>query len=320
MDNKKYYYMRLKEDFFDTDEMKLLEAMQDGYLYSNILLKMYLKSLKGNGKLMFNNAIPYNSQMIATVTGHQVGTVERALEIFRQLGLIEVLESGAIYMIHIQNFIGKSNTEADRKRAYRKLIECEKNENLGQMSDKCPTNVLEMSPRDRDKDKDRDKDRDRDRDKDRDRVEVETKYIYCREENREAEDKSLSAFVGKADYASDFVKAVIEHLNAKTNKAYKATTAKTKTLILARKKEGFGLDDFKKVIDTKAKEWRGTEMDKYLRPETLFGTKFEGYLNESAFVKKSTDGSRKASELNNFYNMAAEWAAGKDDYDPATEQ
>lgn len=99
MDNKKYYYMRLKEDFFDTDEMKLLEAMQDGYLYSNILLKMYLKSLKGNGKLMFNNAIPYNSQMIATVTGHQVGTVERALEIFRQLGLIEVLESGAIYMI-----------------------------------------------------------------------------------------------------------------------------------------------------------------------------------------------------------------------------
>lgn len=169
MDNKKYYYMRLKEDFFDTDEMKLLEAMQDGYLYSNILLKMYLKSLKGNGKLMFNNAIPYNSQMIATVTGHQVGTVEKALEIFRQLGLIEVLESGAIYMIHIQNFIGKSNTEADRKRAYRKLIECEKNENLGQMSgqmsDKCPTNVLEMSPRDRDRDRDRDKDKDKDKDK-----------------------------------------------------------------------------------------------------------------------------------------------------------
>lgn len=167
MDNKKYYYMRLKEDFFDTDEMKLLEAMQDGYLYSNILLKMYLKSLKGNGKLMFNNAIPYNSQMIATVTGHQVGTVEKALEIFRQLGLIEVLESGAIYMIHIQNFIGKSNTEADRKRAYRKLIECEKNENLGQMSgqmsDKCPTNVLEMSPRDRDRDRDRDKDKDKDK-------------------------------------------------------------------------------------------------------------------------------------------------------------
>lgn len=169
--------------------------------------------------------------------------------------------------------------------------------------------------------------RDRDRDsieietvEGRDRVEVETKYIYCREENREAEEKSLSAFVGRADYASDFVKAVIEHLNAKANKAYKATTAKTKTLILARKKEGFGLDDFKKVIDTKAKEWRGTEMDKYLRPETLFGTKFEGYLNESMIVKKSTDGSRKANELNNFYNMAAEWAAGKDDYDPATEQ
>ena len=169
--------------------------------------------------------------------------------------------------------------------------------------------------------------RDRDRDsieietvEERDRVEVETKYIYCREENGKVEGKSLTASVGKADYASDFVKTVIEYLNAKADKAYKATTAKTKTLILARKREGFVIDDFKKVIDTKAKEWRGTEMDKYLRPETLFGTKFEGYLNESTFAKKSTDGSRKASELNNFYNMAAEWAAGKDDYDPATEQ
>lgn len=324
MDNKKYYYMRLKEDFFDTDEMKLLEAMQDGYLYSNILLKMYLKSLKGNGKLMFNNAIPYNSQMIATVTGHQVGTVERALEIFRQLGLIEVLESGAIYMIHIQNFIGKSNTEADRKRAYRKLIECEKNENLGQMSgqmsDKCPTNVLEMSPRDRDRDRDKDRDKDRDRDRDRDRVEVETKYIYCREENREAEEKSLSAFVGRADNASVLTKNVINYLNEKANKNYKSSTAKTKALINARAREGFALEDFKKVIDIKTREWKGSDMERYLRPETLFGTKFEGYLNESMIVKKSTDGSRKANELNNFYNMAAEWAAGKDDYDPATEQ
>ena len=67
-DNKKYYYMRLKENFFDTNEIVVLESMQDGYLYSNILLKLYLRSLKTNGKLMFNDKIPYNSQMIATIT------------------------------------------------------------------------------------------------------------------------------------------------------------------------------------------------------------------------------------------------------------
>lgn len=48
-DNRKYYYLKLKEDFFDTDEMKILESMKDGYLYSNILLKLYLKSLSNSG-------------------------------------------------------------------------------------------------------------------------------------------------------------------------------------------------------------------------------------------------------------------------------
>lgn len=70
-DNKKYYYLKLKENFFDSDSMVLLESMQDGILYSNILMKMYLKSLRNDGYLVLNNAIPYNAQMIATVTRHQ---------------------------------------------------------------------------------------------------------------------------------------------------------------------------------------------------------------------------------------------------------
>ncbi len=73
---------------------------------------------------------------------------------------------------------------------------------------------------------------------------------------------------------------VIDSLNQKANKNFKPTTKKTQSLINARIKEGFTLDDFKKVIDTKCSQWLGTEMEKYLRPETLFGTKFEGYLNE----------------------------------------
>lgn len=125
-DEKKYYYMRLKENFFDSEQMIVLESMQDGVLYSNILLKMYLKSLKYNGKLMLAEYIPYSPQMIATITRHQVGTVERALRIFRELGLIEVLDNGAIFMADIQNYIGKGSSEADRIRAYRKRIEEEK--------------------------------------------------------------------------------------------------------------------------------------------------------------------------------------------------
>ena len=132
-DNKKYYYIKLKEDFFDDDAMKIIESMPDGYIYSNILLKLYLKSLKHNGKLMFNDRVPYNSTILSAVVGHQVGTVEKAIDVFKQLDLIEVLDDGAIFMLDIQNYIGTSSTEADRKREYRYRIKSEK-EALGQMS------------------------------------------------------------------------------------------------------------------------------------------------------------------------------------------
>ncbi len=124
-DNKKYYYLKLKDNFFDSDEMIILESMPDGYIYSNILLKLYLRSLKYQGRLMFNDKIPFNSTMLAQVTRHSVGDVEKSIRIFNDLGLIEVLDNGAIYLADIQNFIGESSTEADRKRGYRQRIELE---------------------------------------------------------------------------------------------------------------------------------------------------------------------------------------------------
>ena len=139
-DNKKYYYLKLRENFFDNDDVAILESMPDGILYSNILLKLYLRSLKNNGKLMFNDRIPYNAQMLSTITRQPVAVIEKAVGIFKEMGLIEVLDNGAIYMLDIQNFIGSSNTEADRKREYRRKIALEKGQKLlghlsGQMSD-----------------------------------------------------------------------------------------------------------------------------------------------------------------------------------------
>lgn len=73
---------------------------------------------------------------------------------------------------------------------------------------------------------------------------------------------------------------IIAHLNEKAGTKYRATSGKTQSLIRARMSEGYTLEDFKAVIDVKCEEWLNTPMEKYLRPETLFGTKFEGYLNE----------------------------------------
>lgn len=83
-------------------------------------------------------------------------------------------------------------------------------------------------------------------------------------------------------------KEIISYLNEKANRNYRPNIQKNKTLIKARWSEGFRLDDFKHVIDTTVKDWSGTKYEKYLRPETLFGSKFEGYLNQAPRIKTET--------------------------------
>ena len=143
-DNKKYYYLKLKDNFFESDELVLLENQQDGYIYSNILLKLYLRSLKNNGKLMFKDRIPYNVRILSSVVRQPEAVVEKALYLFKELGLIEILDNGAIYMLDIQNFIGKSSTEADRIRKYRNKIDEDKkllDNDVVQMYDKSTPEI-----------------------------------------------------------------------------------------------------------------------------------------------------------------------------------
>lgn len=81
---------------------------------------------------------------------------------------------------------------------------------------------------------------------------------------------------------------IIDYLNMRTGHQYKSSVQKNRTLIHARWMEGFRLEDFKEVIDKKSMEWIGSKMEQYLRPETLFGTKFEGYLNQPFIEREIT--------------------------------
>ncbi|HFI0468311.1 TPA: phage replisome organizer N-terminal domain-containing protein [Streptococcus suis] len=267
-DNKKYYYLKLKDNFFESDEAIILESMPDGYIYSNILLKLYLRSLKNNGLLMFNDLIPYNSQMLATITRHHVGVIEKAIQIFQQLRLIEILDNGAIYMTNIQNFVGKSSTDADRKRT-----EYNKIKRVGEIStietDKTPPEI------------EIEKDIKLDINKD----------IYSELDNS-AEQSSAYVFPNWLNQSSiDELKKVspknyhlyipIQYLNQETGHTYKFIATHTK-FIQARYKDGYTLEDFKKVIDTKVAQWKNnSQMAQYLRPKTLFSpSNFDSYLNE----------------------------------------
>jgi len=98
---------------------------------------------------------------------------------------------------------------------------------------------------------------------------------------------------------------IIEYLNKKTNKHYQFKSSSTIRPIKTRLKEGFTLDDFRKVIDNKCNDWLNTNMEKYLRPSTLFGTKFEGYLNEKPQQPK------KETQEEHFQRILA-WAEEED--------
>ena len=112
-DNRKYYYLKLKENFYNSETMVILESMQDGLLYSNLLLKMYLMSLKSGGILMLGDHLPHTPQTIATFTRHQVGTVERALKVFLEFGLVEILTDGR-HPITDRPVLYRGGTEKER--------------------------------------------------------------------------------------------------------------------------------------------------------------------------------------------------------------
>lgn len=93
---------------------------------------------------------------------------------------------------------------------------------------------------------------------------------------------------------------IVDYLNLKAKTNYRSTTPKTQSLIRARLNDGFTEDDFKKVIDNKCKEWIGTEFEKFLRPETLFGNKFENYLNANIIERKKGITELKAARMREY--------------------
>lgn len=123
------------------------------------------------------------------------------------------------------------------------------------------------------KDKDEDEDKDEDKDNDND------------------EKKPQSGSAGRARKShEDEIKAIVAYLNQKAGTSYRASTKETRKHIKARLEEHFTVEEFKTVIDKKVRGWlHDPEMSKFLRPQTLFGTKFESYLNEPETAKNGND-------------------------------
>ena len=101
------------------------------------------------------------------------------------------------------------------------------------------------------------------------------------DDKQQQSNNNVTTLSKKKENNNNIYSLVIDYLNKKANTNYRPTTKNTQSFINARVKEGYAVEDFKKVIDSKSKEWLNTDFEKYLRPATLFGTKFENYLNEA---------------------------------------
>ena len=125
---KRYYWLKLKEDFFDDDTMQYIEEQENGIHYSNFYMKLCLKSLKSEGKLIRligDTLIPYDVKSLSKLTGVDIDTVRVAMALFERIGLVKILDTGELYLTQMQEMIGSETDKAQimrRKRAEEKSI------------------------------------------------------------------------------------------------------------------------------------------------------------------------------------------------------
>lgn len=137
---EKYYWLKLKEDFFKRHDIKIIKSMPNGKDYVIFYLQLLCESLSHSGNLRFNEFIPYDENMLATVTDTDIDVVRSAMKILKQLGMVEILDDKTIYMTELDNMIGSTTFGAERKQEQR----ARKSNNLlqgGQKVDKCPPEI-----------------------------------------------------------------------------------------------------------------------------------------------------------------------------------
>ncbi|MCT4593149.1 MAG: phage replisome organizer N-terminal domain-containing protein [Anaeromicrobium sp.] len=116
---KRYYWLKLHDNFFDREEIKLVENMTNGKDYIIFYLKLLLKSIKTEGELRFRNVIPYTPEMLASITGINIDTVRVATDLFINLQLMEKWDDGTLFMAETQAMIGSETESAKRMRRKR---------------------------------------------------------------------------------------------------------------------------------------------------------------------------------------------------------
>lgn len=266
-------WIKITTDIFDDEKIRLIDALPE----RDAILVIWFKILTlagregGNGILMMNNRVHYTDEMLSTLFSRPLNTVRFALATFEKYGMIEIIDG----IISLPNWEKHQNIEGiekikeqTRKRVARHR---ENQKKLLESNVTCSVTVTQGNAIDKDIEKEREEEKELKK-HNIEQVEEITLPAWL--------NKNAALEVRKGQPKNYISRIPIAYLNQKTGKSFKFVE-KNINFVKLRLKEGYTLEDFKQVIDLKVSQWiHDTNMSKYLRPETLFGTKFEGYLNE----------------------------------------
>ena len=240
MAEKRYFWLKLYEDFFTSKRIKKLRSIAGGDTYTIIYLKMQLKALKTDGYLYFDGVMSDFAEELALDLDEKPDDVKVAINYLMSVGLLETNDGEQYKLPFLDKCIGSETAHAQRQRDYIKR----KKERIASLNDTSVTQMLQVDDAE---------------------IDIEKEIEIDKEKDK--------------DIMSSNAEEIIRYLNEKAGTHYR-DSKETVRLINARTKEGFTVDDFKKVIDKKVKEWKGTEQAQYIRPSTLFApSHFEEYLN-----------------------------------------
>ena len=176
MADKKYYWLKLKRDFFKRHDIRIIEEMPNGKEYLLFYLKLLVESIDHEGELRFSDTVPYNEQMLSVITHTNIDVVRSAMKLFIELKMIEVQDDATIYMAEVNKLIGSEWSSAERVRNYRSR----------QKALPCNTDVTESNT-EKEIDKEIDKEKEEDSNKPQKRFTkptIEEVQAYCQERNK----------------------------------------------------------------------------------------------------------------------------------------
>ena len=136
MADKKYYWLKLKRDFFKRHDIRIIEELPNGKEYILFYLKLLLESIDHEGSLRFSDTVPYNERMLSVITNTNIDIVRSAMDMFIELQMVEIKSDETIFMAEVEKLIGGETKWAEKKR-----IQREKEDNVPRLSPKCPIEI-----------------------------------------------------------------------------------------------------------------------------------------------------------------------------------